>query len=175
MKFTGEEYNKAFSSVVWSYVQNINSAANKRIQVKLKGSLNHCLRTWSGERATMISVEVERLFLEKNPTLNPFDYIWEKRNIIKGENNRSLLMWEHAMPIKEFIQILVNCKSLDEVEKEINRYPGVCWITKKEDKMLTSAGYRDFRPGGFKKCYESCGIKVMTEQEFITMRSSHSL
>lgn len=76
----------------------------------------------------------------------------------KLDPNKEWLYYEHCNPIKELRLALLNDNK--EVEKIIEK-DFICWVTREENKELDKRGYRDKRPGGWKKCYKECGIKVL--------------
>jgi hypothetical protein len=76
------------------------------------------------------------------------------------------IVWEHTIPVGQFIKEMANeCFSEEDVCKKIQTYPGACWITRQEDDLLNSNGYKNSRPGGFDKCYLDCGIEVLNESQ----------
>ena len=61
---------------------------------------------------------------------------------------------------------LTSTISKEEIISNLENYSGVCWITRQEDDILTKSGYRSNRPEGWKKCYEKCGIEVITIEDY---------
>ncbi len=83
---------------------------------------------------------------------------FDSKLIYKG---RSWLVWEHTTPLKEFIEKLKMCKNEKEVRSVMNDYSGVYWISRAEDDALRAHGYSNKRPGGWRRCYNKCGIRVI--------------
>lgn len=65
---------------------------------------------------------------------------------------------EHVVPVSEVKKHLADWSvPMDEiVENDFD----VCLVTAAEDARLTESGYRNERPGGWRRCYRECGIEV---------------
>ena len=70
-------------------------------------------------------------------------------------------MWEHTTPVNLLLNDLLSAETKDKAINILKNYSGVCLITREEDDILNSSGMRTVRPGGWKKCYETCGIEVI--------------
>jgi hypothetical protein len=81
--------------------------------------------------------------------------------IVGGEPNKPNLVLEHPLPIGQFIEKMLMTDEKDW-EFKFFLYPGVCWITRDEDNILNSNGFKNKRPEGWKNCYDMCGIKLIT-------------
>ena len=151
-----------FTPVIWSLVQAYNESNDDFSQKKLKEALKDVIKKWTDQPVTMVSKKV--LELSKKVDINPFDLMWPKREALGRDNTgKSILVWEHTTPNKEITDIFLSCKSLNDIKKAMSNYSRVCWITRDEDNRLTSLGYKSSRPGGWKKCYESAGIEIITK------------
>lgn len=154
------QQDSEFLPVIWSLVQAHNSSVNDFSKRKLKEALKDVIKKWTDQPVSMVSKKVMELATENNK--NPFDIMWPKRKIFGVDSDgKSLLLWEHTTPIGELYITLTECNTLDEVKSVMSNYSGVCWITRDEDNMLNSSGYRSKRPGGWLKCYEECGIEII--------------
>ena len=151
-----------FTPLICAAVQCYNKANDIYSKKKLKEALKDCLKKWSDQPVKMISEEVQKLNIDGNK--NPFNLMWKDRNIFGKIGNKSMIVWEHTTPLNEFYQTLVNCKSFEEVELALSNYSGVSWITRDEDNILNKNKFRSTRPGGWKKCYTICGIKIIEKQ-----------
>ena len=114
----------------------------------------------------MVSKKVIEKSTLTNPKINPFDLKWPDRNklgevIEENKRPKSFLVWEHTTPLNELFEKLIKTECIEEINSTLENYSGVCWITRQEDDMLTKAGYRSIRPGGWGVCYEKCGIDVI--------------
>ena len=98
---------------------------------------------------------------------NLFEMRWAHRNRCGKVNGKPALMWEHTTPNSVLCDKLLSCKNENEIIDELVSYSGVCWITREEDDMLNSAGYRSKRPGGWLNCYKSVGIEIVTKNNDI--------
>jgi len=96
---------------------------------------------------------------------NLFEMRWAHRNRCGKVNGKPALMWEHTTPNSVLCDKLLECKSEEEMLKELMEYSGVCWITRAEDDALNAAGYLSKRPGGWKECYKNVGIEVIMIKE----------
>jgi hypothetical protein len=171
-----QDYNSSFARISWIHVQEIQRAEDPTIKKQIFGNFNHLIRVWSGNRAKYVSKQALALFRERRPGLNPFDVRWEQRIVLGFHSPRKpKIVWEHSIPVGQFIKELAKCESLAEIEKKMDTYPGACWITREEDNLLNSSGYKNSRPGGFETCYAKCGIEVLSENEYkILSDSIHS-
>ena len=125
------------------------------------------VRVWSGNRAKFVSQKALDLFSEIKPNSNPFDFRWEERNILGADSPRKpKIVWEHSLPVGQFIKELAQIETFELFQCEFLAYPGVCWITREEDDRLNSAGFKNHRPGGYLKCYDQCGIQIISEEEY---------
>ncbi|WP_196887496.1 hypothetical protein [Aureivirga sp. CE67] len=159
----------SFISIIQSYVIEIQNAPEENKKA-LKGGLDIALRILTGSHASYVSQKVLDHLNEKNIKVNPFDLIWEQRNLMGHVeiNNRkySMAVWEHTIPIKQFREELIKIKDKDLIEKAIYQYPGVAWISREEDIKLNKLGFQTKRPGGFLECYRQAGISLIHEQNY---------
>ena len=159
-----------FISVINEYVESIQSCNNLNIEKRLKGGLDIALRIITGSHASFISKSFFEYLNIEGIKDNPFNFIWEDRlrfgKILINNRKLGIAVWEHTIPIKEFRENLINSSSEIEISEKIKEYPGVAWITRQEDIMLSKLGYRQNRPGGFLQCYECAGIELLNEDMY---------
>ena len=96
--------------------------------------------------------------------LNPIDILsgnYVAENLKKYDKGRKKLIHEHVVPIKEITAAIENPQQYENVEEIIDMME-IALITKTEDKKLTAMGFQSERPNGWKKCYEKCGIEIVT-------------
>lgn len=156
------EHTIAFKPIVWLFVQQHNSAKDPFIKRKLKEALKDTLKKMTDQKVTMVSEAVMEAC--KPLGIDPFELLWTKRNILgKDQSGKSLLLWEHTTPLEEYYKSLVACNTQEEVYNVIENYSGVCWLMRHEDNALNAGGFRSKRPGGWKKVYKSCGIKIISK------------
>jgi len=79
------------------------------------------------------------------------------RKVVGGQLNKPNLIAEHATPKSVLLSMLIEA-DVSEWDNLIEEHSVVCWITREENNRLEKSGYRQKRPGGWKKCYELCGI-----------------
>jgi len=162
-------YDLTFSRIAWSNVRELKTTTDPAIRTQIFGNLNHLMRVWTGDRAKLVSKKALELFEKVKPEQNPFDVRWEQRGVLGNHGPRKpKIVWEHTIPVGQFIKEMAKeCSTQEEVISKMLTYPGACWITREEDDMLNSNGFKNSRPGGFKKCYSQCGIEVLSESEVI--------
>lgn len=136
---------------------------------QLKGGLDLTLRIFTGTHASFVSQRLAEHIKANNFEHNPFELIWEQRHLLGRikEDKRKLpyAVWEHTIPIKMFRETLISATRKSDLLKIIEDYPGVAWITREENNELNKK-YRSSRPNGFLVCYESVGIKLLSEQDY---------
>lgn len=158
------EQDLAFSRIFAIQVEEYNKAENAWAKRKIKEAIKESIKKWSDQPVKMVSKGVMEECSSRS--IDPFELMWTKREAIgKTEKGKSRLLWEHTTPVGEFFTELITYKSLEEIQTAIENYSGVCWILREEDDALNANGYRDKRPGGWRKCYEECGIYVVTKDE----------
>lgn len=151
--------DKDFLPLIWTAIECHNNSTNDFSKKKIKEALKDCLKKWSDQPVKMVSETVYKLAEKKG--IDPFELMWPDRNVFGKINNKSLIVWEHTTPLNELYLNLINSKNINEVEKKLSNYSGVCWISREEDQRLNENKYRSVRPNGWKKCYELCGIKII--------------
>ena len=154
----------SFIDVIHSYVVSIQKSP-KEYHKPLKGGLDMALRIVTGSHASFVSEKILDCLSKEKIMVNPFDLIWEERykmgHITLNNRKHSMAVWEHTIPIKEFRESLIKNYDKDKVTKALFDYPGVAWITREEDIKLSELGFQTKRPGGFLKCYDQAGIKLL--------------
>ena len=154
----------SFIDVIHSYVVSIQKSP-KEYHKPLKGGLDMALRIVTGSHASFVSEKILDCLSKEKIMVNPFDLIWEDRHkmghITLNNRKHSVAVWEHTIPIKEFRESLIKNYDKDKVKETLFEYPGVAWITREEDTKLSKLGFRTKRPGGFLKCYNQAGIKLL--------------
>ena len=154
----------SFIDVIHCYVDSIQKSP-KKYHKPLKGGLDIALRIVTGSHPSFVSEKILDCLLEQKIMVNPFDLIWEDRHkmghVTVNNRKHSVAFWEHTIPIKEFRESLIKKNDKDKVKETLLDYPGVAWITREEDTKLSKLGFRTKRPGGFLKCYNQAGIKLL--------------
>lgn len=161
------QFDDVFYPLIWAHVQQYQRCVREygekeRITKKVKESLNGCVQKWSDLPATMASSAVIEFFNSKFPHLDPAKITWHQKYLVgKDDKNRGMIVWEHTTPLNILLKELITKQSQEEINECMNSYSGVCLITREEDDRLNASGFRCVRPGGWKKCYEDCGIEVI--------------
>ncbi len=154
----------SFIDVIHYYVVSIQKSP-KEYHRPLKGGLDMALRIVTGSHASFVSENILEYLSKEKIMVNPFDLIWEERyqmgHITLNNRKHSMAVWEHTIPIKEFRESLIKYYDKDKVKEALFDYPGVAWITREEDIKLSELGFQTKRPGGFLKCYDQAGIKLL--------------
>jgi len=164
-------FNDSFSNIILSYVTEYRLVNDLYLKRKLKEGLKDTLKKWSDQPVKMVSKKVIEKSRSVTPQINPFDIKWTERNKLgevfeEKKRPKSFLVWEHTTPLNELFEKLTSTISKEEIISNLENYSGVCWITRQEDDILTKSGYRSNRPEGWKKCYEKCGIEVITIEDY---------
>lgn len=149
----------AFAPALHKLIEEYQKATNPYLKKKLREAINCVLRKFSDRYPVGVSVNAKKLASTYEVDL--CDKLWTDKNICGQTGNKSNIVWEHTTPIKELIDKLIKCKDIACVKNILNDYSGVVWITRQEDDCLISKGYKDKRPGGWKRCYEDCGIIII--------------
>ena len=121
--------------------------------------LRKLVAKYSDRPPKMASKKALALAMSQNKNL--FEMRWAHRNRCGKVNGKPALMWEHTTPNSTLCDKLMDCKTEEEIIKELMNYSGVCWITREEDDALNAAGYLTKRPEGWRNCYKSVGIEVI--------------
>lgn len=149
-----------FKPIVWLFVQQYHNAEDTHIKKKLKEALKDTLKKMTDQPVNMVSESVMKMC--KAADIDPFELLWTKRNILgRDQDGKSLLLWEHTTPLAEFFESLIKCTSIESISETIEKYSGVCWITRDEDNLLNKKGFRSKRVGGWQNAYSDCGIKII--------------
>jgi hypothetical protein len=170
-----DESIRLFAPVIWAYVESLRKVTDKQVRTNLEGGLSTTLQKWTDQPAKIVSKKVLENCQANNPTIDPFKLLWDQRDTLgkievnikskKGKTRLvSRLVWEHTTPLSEFSDVLIKCKTIEDITKALINYSGVCWISREEDNLLNKKGYKNSRPGGWKKCYKECGIEVRGHQ-----------
>lgn len=156
-----QTFSAAFAPAIWDLVKKYQDASDdNHLNKKLLEAIKQCLYKWSDRYPDMISEEVKKLADEKG--VDPFKLLWPDRKIFnKPGDLKSRIVFEHTTPLGELLSNLSKCKSVVEIENNLNEYSGVAWITREEDNKLNENKLRSNRPGGWKKCYEDWQIKIV--------------
>ena len=80
---------------------------------------------------------------------------------LKEKNGKTATL-EHAYTATEELKDILRLKIDNRYDLLMHIYDNysMCFITKEEDKALRDHHYTTTRPGGWRKCYEECGIKI---------------
>tara|TARA_B100002051_G_C16356856_1_gene449104 strand:+ start:61 stop:576 length:516 start_codon:yes stop_codon:yes gene_type:complete len=158
--------NEEFSKVLFCLVEQYNNTYDE-IGSRLKESAHTMLRNWC--KLQMPLLYSDAAWEMVNSGRNYFEdpgLSWHSINGYgKDGKGRSNLVFEHTTPIAEFFNELLTCKSQIEVLDKLDSYSGICWITREEKDRLTKK-YHHKRPGGWRKCYEDCGIIVEEDEDY---------
>ena len=82
-------------------------------------------------------------------------------DLTKYDKGHKKLMHEHVVPIKEIVEAIENAKDFEDMNEVIGMIE-IALITKEEDKALTQNGFQSSRPNGWRNCYRSCGIEIVS-------------
>lgn len=159
--YTMKHARKWLPGFIWA-IELYQDSEDKTDRSIARGLLRKMVNKYSDRPAQMASESAIKLAKLHNKDL--FQMRWSHRNQCGKINGKPALLWEHTTPNSKLCDKLLACKRTDQVLEELVNYSGVCWISRAEDDALNAAGFRTKRPGGWKKCYESVGIKVILKQ-----------
>jgi hypothetical protein len=167
------DHHDLFLPIIWIYIEQYKQARDKRIktniqqhnfdqagltETKIKEGLKDTLKKWTDIHVKMVSEGAIELASKTKANINLFELMWPDRKALNEDpKGKSLLVWEHTTTLEETFTDLIKCESQEEVKKFMSNYSGVCWITRDEDNRLNEK-YKSKRPGGWRKCYQECGI-----------------
>jgi len=157
-----ETWDEAFTPVIWEFVKSHNNANGMFLKKKLKEALKRTVYKWTDLPPTYVSTEILRLFEENNIEADPFDLIYTNREMLgRGEDGKTIMLWEHTTTNHETYQSIVSCNSIEELKNVMSNYSGVCWLTREEDTLLSKSGFRSKRTKGWQHAYKECNINVI--------------
>jgi len=161
MKNTWLDYRNEWLTLITQSVAFLKKTDDQSIHHKnAKRALNRLLRAWTDYPPTYVSEKAMLLFKAKK--INPSTTTRKDSRAFnsKGDNKKPLIVFEHTIPINEFIKILVSIESV-AIERALLNYPGVCWITREEDNDLNQNKFRNNRNGDWTNAYREVGINVI--------------
>ena len=103
---------------------------------------------------------ISKQTIEKLPTdlqTPPYNFPWNIKRTKNKEPFKEFLC-EHCNPLNEIIDNI--CNTNEQVSNILEKQLKTAWIAKKENELLDK-NYRKRRPGGWKKCYKECDIKLL--------------
>ncbi len=165
-KYSNYDTNdESFAKVMFNYLSELKNNEGYSLN-RMKYALQYTIRVWSDKPHKIISKKIADLFIENFPQENPFQVRWNKRKKYGVVNGKSYIVFEHATPINVFVNLLLKCKSVEDVRNIMMEYTGLCLIARDEDDCLNRSGFMSKRPDGWKVAYAACGIEVMDESEY---------
>lgn len=93
-------------------------------------------------KAKKMGIDLKKLTWHAQPDVDP---------------GRTIFHLEHCHPLSELSNRIICGETFDVIRKD----NFTAWILKSEDNKLNKNGFRNKRPGGWKKCYKICGIEVV--------------
>ena len=160
--YSREHAEKWMPGFLWAI--NLHKKATDDTDRSIARTLLRELVAKYSDRPPMMASK-KALALAESKNKNLFEMRWAHRNRCGKVNGKPALMWEHTTPNSTLCDKLMDCKTGEEIIKELMYYSGVCWITREEDDALNAAGYLTKRPEGWKNCYKSVGIEVIMIHE----------
>lgn len=91
----------------------------------------------------------------KQMNINLKELTWDNQKTV--DPKREIFIAEHCNPLSTLANRLIAGEKFKDIKPDIF----TAWITKEEDQALRDHHYRSRRPGGWKKCYKLCEIKVV--------------
>jgi len=144
----------AILPAVISNIETYKATDNEDMKYVLRYALRRMIQYWSEVEEHTISEAAYAICQERG-----IDWTKLKKNVpglVKGKPD---VLGDHTKPLMMFIYQLYQVET-KYVRMLLLMYPPICWITRDEDNLLNKNKFRHKRPGGWKKCYEKCGIIV---------------
>jgi hypothetical protein len=160
IKVSWTEHKDEWLNLITESVTFLKKTKAKSLhQNNAKRALNRLLRAWTDYPPAYVSEKALLLFQAKG--INPFSATRKDSRIFnsKGDNKKSLIVFEHTTPIDELNKLLVSVET-SKIEEVLLNYSGVCWITREEDDRLNQNNFRKHRNGNWAKAYSSLGINT---------------
>lgn len=143
----------------------------------INGQLKNILRQVLRSMDLILPLDVSVAAQEETDRLGKgslYQYHWLTQHLLEGEPGRKTFLLEHFYPIGQQVSELLQkaegknddqIDSLDEIiYREILSKSKLCWITKKEDELLTASGARSHRPNP-EQTYRENGIVLLGEKK----------
>ena len=161
--YSDNHVEKWLPGFIWA-IGLYKSAEDNTDRSIARGTMRKLVAKFSDRPPSLASKRALELAVANGSDL--FEMRWAHRNRCGKIKGKPALMWEHTTPNSVLCDQLLDCNSEEEIRTRLKNYSGVCWITREEDDLLNKAGYLAKRPGGWKKCYDSVGIKIVTKEEW---------
>ena len=146
-----ESHAEAIYDAIQSYKRRVNKYGEDNCK-ESKKRLSELIRGLDGIRGANYASEA---LMSITPVSNPIGMRWNKRKEIGG-------LMEHCHPVVEIrTHLIENDLTMEETIDYLWNDYAVCWITYEEDAKLRELKYTTKRPGGWRKCYEEAGIKLV--------------
>lgn len=161
-----EDYDKAFSKILWRMLQVYKDESNPDLKKEINSAITDVLRKWSNRPHHMISQKVSKEIKKRKIPVESWNLKWSSKYCYNlddaGKKNGRWIVFEHTIPINIFIkEDLLKCKSEKQTLEKLKTYSGICLITKEEDKKLASLGFRFKRGNDWELCYKKAGIVII--------------
>ncbi len=164
-----KELTPIFAPAIFAYIEEYKKIKNGYMASILIGAITDSIKKWSSSQLPMmisenaLSILKENLLKHKNKhNFKLESLIWTNRNIFGKVNDKyNNVVYEHTTPLSIFVQKLIMCKNINEIENMLINYSGVCILTKSEDLQLNKNCYKVLRPNGWRFCYKKVGINTI--------------
>lgn len=167
MKNSWKLFENEWVDLIYSNLVFLKKTEKKTVHhTHAKRALNRLLRAWTDYPPKYVSKKALLLFEEagKSPkdTSRKDSLMFGRVEYGKdGERKgKSKIVFEHTTPINEFIDHLLTLDSINQIKDAMNRYSGVCWVTREEDNLLNEKKCRSNRNGKWEKCYNDYKITI---------------
>jgi hypothetical protein len=170
-----KDFSYCFAETMWCKVKRMQKLKSEgkessNVYKKVREALSDDLKKFTDQSYTpYASVNAYSMFKELEMG-HIFEHTWHSMGsgkILKalGQKGRDVFHFEHLQPHSEYIdKFLINCTDSHDVYRSLQDYPGVCWITKEEDRLISSLGHRSNRleEGGWREVYKKANIQTVS-------------
>jgi hypothetical protein len=156
-----DSIDESFARIFLFFINELTINSDNPESRKIRRAFVKTIRRWTQKPVQLVSKKIIDHFIENHPKLNPFKVGFRPRN-----KYGIPVIFEHPIPIAMFATDIAKSKTVEEIRSVMENYVGMSIVTLDEDTCLNSSGFSRSRPQGWKFAYDSCGIEVMTEQEY---------
>jgi len=144
-------------------LHTIRTSKNKKTKSSIKKGLRRTLQYSTESGRYTYSMGAKQLCDSEGINIHKLNRSGSNTKLLsKKIKNKPIILLEHPYPLGKFINDLLKTPD-DLLLVNLINYPPLVWITREEDNELNSKGYTTKRPGGWKKCYDECGIILCDE------------
>lgn len=133
-------------------IQSYNNTTDKKTKHAIRYGMRRLIQYATEAEPKIISQRALSICQSKG-----IDWTKLKKNVPSGIKGKPAVLGDHSEPLMELVWSIYRAEEA-QIEQILIDYPPICWITREEDDTLNRNGFKNKRPGGWKKIYDQCGI-----------------